>query len=143
LPVADGGEIKQVIVADKLEKNWLSRSITVFNVQVLNSVVYKAVTGEDPPTKPIDVNTNKQHGPLFFKIYEEPSGISGQFSQVKPIAKIDGSTEGMVKPAIVEIGPSAAAPIPRGQINPLGPLRSFRTVSDLKKEYSGYHVVSF
>jgi hypothetical protein len=27
--------------------------------------------------------------------------------------------------------------------NPNGPLREFRTVRDLEKEYSGYHVVKF
>jgi hypothetical protein len=73
----------------------------------------------------------------FFKMYEEPSGIFGNFSAVKSIAELDKKEEDTVKPKTVPISSSV------GLINPYGPLREFRTVRDLKREYESYHVASF
>jgi hypothetical protein len=70
---------------------------------------------------------------------EELSGISGNFSQVKSVAEIDGKTEDLVTPRVVGIG----SQVPVGLVNPKGPLRDFRTAKDLKREYDGYHVVKF
>jgi hypothetical protein len=107
---------------------WDSDRTTVFNIKVLNSAVYKSVTGETPPTQPMGAKTYKQQGLPFFRMYEEPSG-----GPVKSIARIDKKGEEDIRPKLVPIG----------LINPLGPLREFRTVRDLKKVYSGYHVASF
>ena len=79
----------------------------------------------------------------FFKMYEEPSGIFGEFSQVKSITEIDENTEGVVEPDTITISPSAAKAAPPGLVNPDGPLRPFRTVDDLRREYSSYHVANF
>jgi hypothetical protein len=137
--VAAGGKIKQTVVKDKYGESWLSGRTTVFNTQILNSAVYKEVTGEAPPTKPIDAKTYKHYGFPFFKLYEELSSISGNFSQVKSVAEIDGKPENVVTPRVVGIG----SQVPIGLVNPNGPLREFRTAKDLKREYDGYHVPKF
>jgi len=142
MAVAAGGRIKQKIMADDLGELWQSGQTTVFNVQILNSIFYRSVTGEDPPMKPIDAKTYTQHGFPFFMMYEEPSGISGNFSMVKSVRQIDGKKDEVVIPKVVEIG-TQAAQIPVGLTNPNGPLRKFRTVGDLKKEHKGYHVATF
>jgi hypothetical protein len=139
MSVAAGGRIKQSIVKDKYGEFWLSGRTTVFNTQILNSVVYKAVTGEAPPTKPIDAKTYKAHGFPFFQLYEELSGISGNFSKVKSVAELDGSADNVVTSRVVDIG----SQVPVGLVNPNSPLREFRTAKDLKREYDGYHVVKF
>jgi hypothetical protein len=142
MSVAAGGKIKQAIVQDNHGVCCLSGHTTVFNTQILNSAVYKQVTGEAPPTQPIDAKTYESHGYPFFKMYEELSGISGNFSHVKSVAEIDGKVEDMVTPNVVAIG-STAVQVPPGLVNPNGPLRDFRTAHNLKKEYDCYHVVKF
>jgi hypothetical protein len=140
MTVAAGGKIKQVIAADYHNKNgWLPSRTTVFNVQILNTVVYKAVTGEAPPTRPMGVKEYKKHGFPFFKMYEEPSGVSGNFSLVKSIAEIDENMDNVVTPRPVIIGSSVST----GFANPQGPFREFRTVTDLEEEMEGVHVARF
>jgi hypothetical protein len=82
--------------------------------------------------------TYVQLGFPFFKMYEEPPGIFGNFGAVKSVAEIEKSKEGAIIPTrIVPISPSL------GLENPNGPLREFRTAKELVKKYGGYHVVKF
>ncbi|KAF2443479.1 ubiquitin-domain-containing protein [Karstenula rhodostoma CBS 690.94] len=142
--IAAGGKIKQVIHKDTYENEWLSDQSTVFNVQILNSAAYQAVTGNPPPSKPISAQTYAKNGMPFFAMYEEPSGISGAFSMVKSVAQIDGVKDKNVKLPIRHIGEDGnRATQAVGIVNPKGPMREFRTERDLKKEYSGYHVANF
>jgi hypothetical protein len=117
--------------------DWLPDRTTVFNAQILNSAAYKAVTGEAPPLAPMDVATYAALGYPFYKMYEEPTGIHGEFSKVKSIAELDKTEESEKNPKVVSI---VATP---GLINPNGPLRQFRTARELMQEYSGYHVARF
>ena len=142
MSVAAGGRIKQAIVRDHHGEFWLSGCTTVFNTQILNSAVYKEVTGEDPPGEPIDAKTYESHGLPFFKMYEELSGISGNFNMVKSVAEIDENVQDGVTPKVVDIG-STVEQAPVDLVNPNGPLRDFRTVRDLEKELKGYHVAKF
>lgn len=142
MAVAAGGKIKQGIMPDKLEDRWQSNRTTVFNVQILNSAVYEAVTGQAPPTKPINAQTYEMHGLPFYKLCEEPSGIFGDFSLVKSIAQINGEMEQIVTPDTVEIS-SMTAQRPVGLTNPNGPLRELRTLRDLMREFERLHISSF
>jgi hypothetical protein len=142
MSVAAGGKIKQTIVKDSDSEPWLSGRTTVFNAQILNSAVYEEVTGEAPPGKPMDSKTYKSHGLPFFKMYEELSGVSGNFSMVKSVAEIDHNVEEVVTPRVVDVV-STVAQAPFGLLNPNSPLRDFRSAIDLKKEYEGYHVAKF
>jgi hypothetical protein len=82
--------------------------------------------------------TYVQLGFPFFQMYEEPTGIFGNFGAVKSVAEIEKSKEGAIIPTrIVPISPSL------GLENPNGPLRKFRTAKELVKKYGGYHVVKF
>ncbi|KAF2865627.1 integral membrane protein [Massariosphaeria phaeospora] len=148
MAIAAGGKISQVIHEDIFPDAWIPNSTTVLNVQILNSAAYKAVTGEAPPTMALDAATYKRYGLPFYSFYEEPSGIYGDFSMVKSVAQIDGEEEEHVKPKVVQLrhGNSrntGAVPVQVGLTNPNGPLREFRTIHDLEKQLSGYHVASF
>jgi len=70
-------------------------------------------------------------------MYEEPSGIHGNFNAVKSVAAIDKTKEKGVEPRTARISSSD------GITNPNGPLSRFRTARDLENEYSGYHVAQF
>jgi hypothetical protein len=51
----------------------------MFNVQLINAAVFKNLTSIDPPSTPITAKTYAEKGYPFFALYEEPSGISGDF----------------------------------------------------------------
>lgn len=165
MSVAAGGKIKQVIWKDPHPESWAGPKTTVFNVQVLNSALYKAVTGSPPPMLPMDAQTYKRYGFPFFAMYEEPSGVFGEFSLVKSVAQIDKVNEEEVEPSVVQIhrngdknahsGMIIPASIPAcanfhfsftapiGITNPAGPLREFRTVSDIEKELQNFNMAIF
>jgi hypothetical protein len=143
--VAAGGKINQVIHADKKGDKWLPDHTTVFNVQVLNSAIYRAVTDQAPPPKPMTAKDYANHGFPFLELYGEPSGISGDFSLVNSIGEIDQKMDGVVMPDIVAPGHGDGRK--NASILDLsnrgGTLRDFRAARDLKKEYDGYHVAKF
>ena len=138
MSVAAGGKIKQCIKPDELGTEWQPGRTTIFNVQILNSAVYHAVTGETPPTRPMTAKDYATHGFLFFELYEEPSTIHGNFGKVKSIAQLDAVEDEEVEPNTVAIGGGSV-----GLANPNGPLREFRTVSDLKRQLESVHIGSF
>ena len=103
MSVAAGGKISQVIQPDLRGNDWLRNRTTVFNVQILNSAACKAVTGVDPPDEPIDVATYAYYGFPFFSMFEEPSGISGDFEIVKSVAQIKDSKEEVIEPQVMSL----------------------------------------
>jgi hypothetical protein len=147
MAIVVGGKIHQVIHPDYQGNDWLPDHTTLFNVQVLNSAVYEAVTGSAPPSDPIDAQTYKRHGFPFFKIYGEPSGISGDFSMVKSVGQIDKKWDKNVTPKVVTLGAGNgrldSTTLPVGLTNPNGPLREFRIIRDLDEAYSNYRVADF
>lgn len=91
MSLAAGGLIKQSINADAYPASiWDPESTILFNIQLLNSESFMAVTGRAPPATPIDAKTYQQHGYPFFDIWnEELSGIKGDFSIVKSVGEMD------------------------------------------------------
>jgi hypothetical protein len=137
MSVAAGGKIKQVIERDTPGSDRLPDKTTVINVQTLNSVSYHSVTGQDPPAKPITAEQYEKYGYPFFKVYEEPTGVSGDFSEIESVAEIDQRTDEPVVPRVVDLGRGDSrveSGLDGGLAHPNGPLCSFRTVADLEKE---------
>lgn len=89
--VAAGGLIKQTVVKDNNDPTiWETDKGTIFNVQILNSAAFEAVTGEAPPTTPVTVKTYAENGYPYYDIFDEkPSGIKGDFSGVQSVAEKD------------------------------------------------------
>lgn len=89
--IAAGGLIKQSIHKDNNDPNiWDPASGTIFNVQILNSGVFKSLTGREPPRAPISAKTYAAYGFSYFDIKdEEPSGIKGDFTGVKSVNEKD------------------------------------------------------
>ncbi|KAF1979228.1 hypothetical protein BU23DRAFT_563445 [Bimuria novae-zelandiae CBS 107.79] len=134
MSIAAGGQIEQVIAKDTYNHEWLPEQTTVFNVQMLTSAAYKMVTGSAPPYKPIGAEEYAAHNMPFFKMYEEPSGVCGDFGAVKSVAQLDGVEKVVVEPRVVEIYKNYALVLRfTGLVNPMGPMLPFRTKNDLKK----------
>lgn len=89
--IGAGGMIKQTVLGDDVDPSvWDPESGTILNVQILNSAVFKAVTGHTPPATPVTAKTYEMYGFPYFTVYDEtPSGIKGDFSGVKSVAEKD------------------------------------------------------
>ncbi|OTB01995.1 hypothetical protein M426DRAFT_63056 [Hypoxylon sp. CI-4A] len=131
LGIAAGGKVEQNIQRDLYDASrWNETQTIAIPVQILNSAAFRQVTGRDPPHCPIDASTYAEAGLPFFKMYEEPTAIAGDFGTVKSVHEIDrerGIAKGSEKHSL-------SVRDPDGLMNPAGPFRPFRTLKDLQKE---------
>jgi hypothetical protein len=138
MSIAAGGLIKQVIHRDFYPANkWDSAKTTVFNAQMLNSAKYKTVTGMAPPTRPMDHATYAAYGFPYYSVFEEQSGIHGNFGLVKSVGQINGQDKAGANPPVYNAGLGLLV------ANPQGPYQAFRTVADIEKELANYHIADF
>ena len=90
MAIASGGFIRQSIVKDTLSAaDWNQDNIIMFNVQLLNASTFEVILGMKAPETPVTPELYKQYGYPFFKLYEELSGIKGNFTNVKSVAKLE------------------------------------------------------
>jgi hypothetical protein len=74
MAVAAGGLIKQEIFRDPDPlpySCWDVVSKRMFNIQIVNSVAFEAITGLRTPSTPISAQTYEKEGVPFFQYYEE------------------------------------------------------------------------
>ncbi|KAL2072051.1 hypothetical protein VTL71DRAFT_11394 [Oculimacula yallundae] len=90
MAIAPGGSIDQTIVRDPVSaEKWDRENTILLNLQLFNASTFEAILGLRAPETPITPDLYKEYGLPFFKLYEEPSGISGSFDGVKSVAQID------------------------------------------------------
>jgi len=154
--IAKGGKIEQVIRTDPYPPSqWNSEHTMAFNVQLLNSNAFQQVTGLPPPETPVTAMCYAKQGLPFFDMYEEQSDISGDFDKVKSVRQIDKKEDTAVEPRLLSIDPTGRRPTaayenlktivndPDGLLDPVGPLREFRTVFDLQKDVERMSLTNF
>ena len=96
MTVAAGGSIDQVILRDTFAPGfWDIESVSMFNLQLFDARLFEHALGIKAPGTPIDATTYADHGYPFFKLYEEPSGISGNFpvQSVSELDKLNGTNQ--------------------------------------------------
>lgn len=90
MAIAPGGFIHQTIVKDPVEaEDWDKENTIMFNLQLLNASVFEQLFGIKALTTPLTPELYKRHGYPFFKLYEEKSGIKGDFEVVKSVGDLD------------------------------------------------------
>lgn len=113
--IAAGGLVRQVILGDPHGSTaWdyestimFSKSSVTFNtqpvlmvckdVQLLNALLFRSVTGIAPPPSPVTAATYAAAGlPFFVLPAEVKSGIKGSFSGIKSMIALDRKKEGKV-----------------------------------------------
>jgi hypothetical protein len=93
MTIAAGGTICQTIVKDTIAvKNWDKGSTVTFNLQIINAAKFESLLGIPAPSTPISKETYAEHGYPFFKLYEEKSGIKGDFGSVKSVSQLRKAT---------------------------------------------------
>ncbi|KIW60516.1 hypothetical protein PV05_00728 [Exophiala xenobiotica] len=77
--IAVGGLIEQAIFRDPYPAAaWKAAATVVFNVQILNSSTFEAITGTPASDTPITLDTYTELGLPFFELPEEKSDIHGR-----------------------------------------------------------------
>lgn len=88
-----GGKMEQTIYEDtfKLE-DWETGTSDRLFVHIANSLLWRKLTGEEPPTAPVDANDYTKAGLPWFSYYAEGAAIGGgsDFNKVKPVHSFDG-----------------------------------------------------
>lgn len=114
MTVAAGGLINQSIIRDMSPiGTWDADRTVLFNVQIVNASLFPLITDLPAPTTPITAQSYADVDLPYFKIYDEqPSGISGDFADVKSVAQIDNSkTTDAAKLAAEEVNQATNNPI--------------------------------
>jgi hypothetical protein len=89
LAVAASGHIEQIIVPDIYKpEQWDTENVVMFNMQLFDATTFENVLGIKAPPTPIDAKTYARHGYPFFDLYQEPSGIEGEFP-VQSVGDLD------------------------------------------------------
>lgn len=70
--IAAGGQIKQQIYPDIFgAESWDSNRRKTLTIHMVNSVAYKAITGNEPPPSPITIEQYQKFGIPWFSHYDE------------------------------------------------------------------------
>lgn len=88
-----GGKMKQAIYPDKYGVDtWDQENVGRVYVHIVNSMLYREITGQEPPPTPVTAKTYTEHGLPWFALYDERKGDlppSSILAKVKSILKID------------------------------------------------------
>lgn len=138
--IAARGMIEQTIIEDDGENKFDATQTKVFNVQVLNSLHYQHVTGEEPPFSYVSADMYTRYGYPFYKVYEEPSEVAGNFAGVQSVNEIDEMEDVEVEPATLHIGDVKSINKNRsacGFFDLAGPSSLFRDVKAVEDQIKG------
>ena len=150
--VAPGGRIKQCILKDDYPaESWDRQATIYFNVQILNSELFRSVTGLAPPKTPISAKTYLDLGLPYYQIWEETSSVKGDFKGIKSVKAIDkvkaaqAKNESLMAMESGEAEEEERNPPEQSVIllKPDGMLLGFRPVSELDREIASKRSVQF
>ncbi len=109
--IAAGGKINQKVYPDAYGPDtWDEGNYGRLFVHIVNSMMYREITGEEPPPTPVTARSYAEHGLPWFDLYDDSLGDvcpSGRFGCVKSVKEMDtlkgfGSQQ---DDEFVEVGP--------------------------------------
>ncbi|KAL9110597.1 MAG: hypothetical protein Q9227_004955 [Pyrenula ochraceoflavens] len=152
MAIAAGGRIRQCIQKDTVPfEAWAPETTTVFPVHILDCGQFLSITGIEPPTTPITVESYKEAGLPFFHLEEPESDVHGKNLQSVLSAKQMDNTktiqkgfqpeeeDSVVKPRVIPIKALRYTVTP----NHKGPYQKFRTASELEEVTRTMRIASF
>jgi hypothetical protein len=73
--IAAGGRIDQNIIPDAYgRETWDPENYGRVYVHIVNSMMYREITGEEPPATPVSARSYAEHGYPWFALYDEGKG---------------------------------------------------------------------
>ena len=95
--IAAGGKRKQKIYPDPHGiDTWDEQNYNRVYVHIVNSMIYREITGLEPPKTPITAQTYAKHNLPWFDLYDETMADiapSPELSQVKTIKEMDAEKD--------------------------------------------------
>jgi hypothetical protein len=132
-----GGLITQSILRDPHPSAaWDTENTVMFNIQLLNAALFHRVTGMHPPPSPVSAETYAAAGlPFFELLHEAPSGIEGNFEDIKTVSQLD-SQKGRK-------GLEKELEFPIIQLDKSGLRVPFRAVDEMEKQLKNLRIAQF
>lgn len=122
--LAAGGRMAQSIYPDPHGVDtWDPASVRTVHVHVVNSAMYRFITGEAPPPSPVSARTYTECGLPWFRLYDEHLGDlppSAVLAGVKSVAGLDAERAGGAAHP-VPAQDDAPLLVPPGQVMALAP----------------------
>jgi len=91
--LAAGGKMKQSIYPDDYGiDTWDESNYGRVYIHIVNSMMYREITGKEPPATPISAQTYTEYGFPWFDLYDEHKkdlGTAGILSKVKSVKEMD------------------------------------------------------
>jgi hypothetical protein len=89
--LAAGGRMEQKIYPDAHGiDTWESAPSGRLYVHIVNSMMYRGITGEEPPATPISVRTYTEYGMPWFSLYDEEKGDVAPSSTLAGVKSVKG-----------------------------------------------------
>jgi hypothetical protein len=116
--LAGGGKIDQKIYPDPHGiETWDETNFGRVFVHIVNNMMWREITGEEPPPTPVTARSYTDAGYPWFKLYDEEQGdlpASPTLAGVKSVAQMDASH------GFVGVDDNEPVGVPQGQVRPLG-----------------------
>ena len=94
--IAAGGKLTQKIYPDSYGiDTWDEQNSGRVYVHIVNSMMYRQITGEEPPATPVTAEEYAAHGLPWFALYDEGKGdiaASQELAGVKSVKAMDGKS---------------------------------------------------
>lgn len=101
MSLAAGGRMKQQIFEDPHDFDvWAKKIKQRCFIHLCNSMVWRTLTGEAPPTTPLTANDYTSHGMPWFDYYNDDPALSGteKLKGVKSVAALQKEGKGKILP---------------------------------------------
>lgn len=115
---------------------WDTENTAMFNIQLFNATLFHRVTGMHPPPSSVSAETYAAAGLPFFELpYEVPSGIEGNFRDIKTVSQLDlqKGRKGVKK----------ELKFPIIQLDKSGQRVPFRAVDEMEKQLKSLRIAQF
>jgi hypothetical protein len=116
--LAGGGKIEQKIYPDPHGiGTWDEANFGRVFVHIVNSMMWREITGEEPPPTPVTARSYTDSGYPWFKLYDEDQPNlppAKTFAGVQSVAQMDAAH------GFVGVDDNDPVDVPQGQVRPLG-----------------------
>lgn len=117
-----GGKMKQKIYPDSHGiDTWDAENFGRVYVHIVNSMMYREITGQEPPATPVTAHTYAQHGYPWFDLYDDHLGdidAPDALQNVKSVKEMDEQKgfEAQQDDSSVDVGYVVKYPVDKNQV---------------------------
>jgi hypothetical protein len=92
--IAAGGKMTQKIYPDSYGiDTWDEQEFGRVYVHIVNSMMYRQITGEEPPATPVTAQEYAEHGLPWYALYDKGKGDIGPSDELAGVKSVAGMDE--------------------------------------------------